>query len=263
MPPEPPLPVPLVLVLHGTGGSGLLAIEETGLADFAAVHGFAVAFPEGLAVNPDRPAKFLSNPQRWNDGSTRPGDKLHTDHNDVEFLEAVIRDASARTGAERVFLTGFSNGAGMAFRIAAERTELIRAVAPVAGHCWIDDPMPTRAIPTLFLIGDRDPLIPMTDGLVNLPWFTQPVQRRGIGHSLKKWAKALGYGPTSEVISESAGIRTEDFGPAFRSITVADLGHHWPGGKGLLNPRIGGTPSDLLNANEVIWEFFRQSLEAG
>ena len=249
----------LVLLLHGTGGSALLAIEETRFADFAATKGFAVAFPDGLAVNPDLPAKFLSNPQRWNDGSTRPGDKLHTDHDDVGFLEAVIRDASARTGAERVFLTGFSNGAGMAFRFAAERTELIRAVAPVAGHCWIENPKPSRTIPTLFLMGDGDPLIPMTDRLVDLPWFTQPVPRPGIGHSLRKWAKGLGYGGEVESISEADGIRVEKFGPALCSITIADLGHHWPGGKGLLNPRIGGTPSGLLNANDVIWNFFRAS----
>ncbi len=249
----------LVVMLHGTGGSGLLAIEETGLAEFAARNRFAVAFPEGLAVNPDLPAKFLSNPQRWNDGSTRPGDQLHTEYHDVGFLETVIRDASARTGAGRVFLTGFSNGAGMAFRFAAERTELIRAVAPVAGHCWIDEPKPSRAIPTLFLIGGGDPLIPMSDGPVNLPWFTQPVQRPGIGYSLRNWAKGLGYGQRPALISDAGGIRVEEYGPAFRSITIADLGHHWPGGKGLLNPRIGGTPSDLLNANEVIWEFFRAS----
>ena len=249
----------LVLMLHGTGGSARLAIEETRLADFAARNGFAVAFPDGLPVNPDRPATFLSNPQRWNDGSTKPGDKLHSANDDVGFLEAVIPDAAARTGADRVFLTGFSNGAGMAFRFAAERTHLIRAVAPVAGHCWIDDPKPSRPIPTLFLLGDRDPLIPMTDGPVNLPWFTQPVHRPGIGHSLRKWAKGLGYGSTPEAISESAGLRIEHYGPAFRSITIGGLGHHWPGGQGLLNPRIGGEPSNSLDANEVIWEFFRSS----
>ena len=248
-------------MLHGTGGSGLLAIEETGLADFARRAGFAVAFPEGLPVNPDLPAKFLSNPQRWNDGCTGPGDKLHTANDDVGFLEAVIGDAVERAGADanRVYLTGFSNGAGMAFRFAADRTDVIRAVAPVAGHCWIDNPKPTRPIPTLFLIGDCDPLIPLHDGPVNLPWFPQPVHRPGIGQSLAKWAVALGYDPPAKLIADAGGIREEEYGPSFRTITIDGLGHHWPGGKGLLNPRIGGSPSNLLNANEVICDFFRQS----
>lgn len=248
-------------MLHGTGGSGLLAIEETGLADFARRAGFAVAFPEGLPVDPDLPAKFLSNPQRWNDGSTRPGDKLHTANDDVGFLEAVIGDAVERAGADanHVYLTGFSNGAGMAFRFAAERADMICAVAPVAGHCWIDNPKPTRPIPTLFLIGDCDPLIPLHDGPVNLPWFSQPVHRPGIGQSLAKWAVALGYAPLPKLIAVAGGIREEEYGPSFRTITIHELGHHWPGGKGLLNPRIGGSPSNLLNANEVICDFFRHS----
>lgn len=251
----------LVLMLHGTGGSGLLAAEETGLVDFAQRAGFAVAFPEGLPVNPNAPAKFLSNPQRWNDGGTRPGDKLHTDFDDVGFVEAVIRDAVKWTGADprRVYLTGFSNGAGMAFRFAAERTEWIRAVAPVAGHCWLDAPKPSRPIPTLFLIGDRDPLIPKVEGFVDLPWFPQPVLRPGIDRTLEKWAVGLGYEPTPQRIADAGGIVEAEYGPAFRTVTIPGLGHHWPGGRGLLNPRIGGDPSNALDANARIWEFFQQA----
>lgn len=237
-------------------------MQETGLADFARKAGFAVAFPDGLAVDPDSPAKFLSNPQRWNDGSTQPGNKLHIDHDDVGFLAAVIADATGQvqTDTTRVFLTGFSNGAGMAFRFAAERAELIRAVAPVAGHCWIENPQPSRPIPTLFLIGNRDPLIPLDDGAVTLPWFPNPVPRRGIGHSLAKWATGLGYGTIPTRRTHAGGVLEEEYGPCFHSLTIDGLGHHWPGGRGLLNPRIGGHPSNVLNANERIWEFFQQSL---
>ncbi len=257
-----PLQPPLVLMLHGTGGSGALAAAETRLADFARRAGFAVAFPEGLPVDPDAPAKFLSNPQRWNDGGTRPGDKLHTDCDDVGFLEAVIRDALARTGADsrRVFLTGFSNGAGMAFRFAAERTERIRAVAPVAGHCWLDAPKPSRPIPTLVLIGDRDPLIPKVEGFVDLPWFPHPVLRPGLDRTLQKWAVGLGYDSAPKRIANAGGIVEVEYGPAFRAVTIAGLGHHWPGGRGLLNPRIGGSPSDALDANARIWEFFERAI---
>jgi len=232
-------------MLHGTGGTALLAIEETRLAEFADRAGFAVAFAEGLAVNPELPAKFLSNPQRWNDGSTRAGHPLHTDNDDVGFLAAVVADATVRAGAdpERVFLTGFSNGASMAFRFAAERAELIRAVAPIAGYNWIGDPRPTRPVPTLFLIGDADPLIPLHGGAVQLPWFPQPVVRPGIEPGLQAWRRGLGGAAATH----------------FKMEVIPGLGHHWPGGKGLLNPRIGGTPSDAVDANERIWEFFRAS----
>jgi polyhydroxybutyrate depolymerase len=45
----------------------------------------------------------------------------------------------------------------------------------------------------------------------------------------------------------------------FKMEVIPGLGHHWPGGKGLLNPRIGGTPSDAVDANSRVWEFFRSS----
>ncbi len=236
---------PLLLMLHGTGGTALLAVEETRLAEFADRAGFAVAFPEGLAVTPDRPAKFLSNPQRWNDGSTRPGHPLHTDNDDVGFLAAVLDDATARANAdpERVFLTGFSNGASMAFRFAAERADLIRVVAPIAGYNWIEDPRPSRPVPTLFLIGDADPLIPLQGGEVQLPWFPQPVVRPGIEPGLLAWKRGLGGAAATH----------------FEMEVIPGLGHHWPGGKGLLNPRIGGMPSDALDANGRIWEFFESA----
>ena len=41
-------------------------------------------------------------------------------------------------------------------------------------------------------------------------------------------------------------------------MTVDGLGHHWPGGKGRLNPRIAGPPSDRVNGTELVWEFFKE-----
>ena len=49
---------------------------------------------------------------------------------------------------------------------------------------------------------------------------------------------------------------------AFDAVTVDGLGHHWPGGRALLNPRTAGPPSDVVNATEMIWTFFKQAQEA-
>ena len=58
----------------------------------------------------------------------------------------------------------------LAFRLAAECADWIAALAPVAGHCWIDDPQPERPVPTLYLTGVDDPLIPLAGGRVRTPW---------------------------------------------------------------------------------------------
>jgi len=233
-------PWPLVLMLHGTGGSAAFAADETRLVPFAAEAGFVIAFADGLPVNPAEPPRFLSNPQRWNDGSTAPGDPFHVDTDDVGYLTEVIADAVARAECDtaRVYLTGFSNGAAMAFRFAAERSDLLAAVAPIAGYCPASVPVPARPVPTLFLLGEADLLIPVAGGPVRLPWGNRTVVRPPIRDTITRWESRLGT--------------------PFEVVTVPGLGHHWPGGKGQFNTRIGGPTSDGLDANREIWAFFRR-----
>ena len=258
-------PVPLVLMLHGTGGSAAFAADETGLAAFAAAEGFAVAFPDGLPVKPHEPARFLTNPQRWNDGSTRHGDLLHSDTDDVGYLTEVVFDAIQRANADpaRVYLTGFSNGAGMAFRFAAERAELLAAVAPLAGYCHLPEPRPIRPVPTLYIVGDSDLLIPLHGGTVRLPWGNRTEVRPPVSDTLAKWATAIGCRAKPEESLEDRMVRAvfpplSRFALEFAAVVVHGLGHHWPGGKGQFNPRLGGPTSDRLDGNREIWSFFRR-----
>ena len=51
--------------------------------------GFALAVPDALAVDPDQPPRFLTNPQRWNDGSAWPGKPSFRGFDDSGFLAAV------------------------------------------------------------------------------------------------------------------------------------------------------------------------------
>lgn len=250
----------LVIVLHGTGGTADWAEDETGWSQTADQHGFLLAFPQGLPPNPALPPRFLSNPPRWNDGATVPGDPLHSDTDDVAFLDALLDDVLTResVSARHVYLTGFSNGAGMTFRYAAERAGRLAAIAPVAGYCWVPHPRPLRPVPTLFIVGASDPLIPLQAGSVRLPWGNRTVERPGIWDTLRRWADANHCVTEPLIVAEHGGV-TEWLFPGmvdFRVLTIAGHGHHWPGGKGQLNPRIGGVPTNTLNANTRIWEFF-------
>jgi polyhydroxybutyrate depolymerase len=254
-------PRPLVLFLPGTGGTAEWAADEARLPEFAAGAGFVLAVPEALPPDPGKPPKFLTNPPRWNDGAVVPLPELRVDADDAGFLRGVISDVEARTAIDprQVYVAGFSNGAGMTFRLAAELAERIAAIAPVAGYCWTTA-KPARPVPTLYLIGDSDPLIPLRGGDVTLPWGNKVVRRSPLMTMLERWADAIGCEPASVITSDTGGVRMERFpGPTqFEFVTVAGLGHHWPGGRGQLNPRIGGTPSSRLDANAVIWEFLRR-----
>lgn len=242
---------PLVVFLTGTGGTAAWADRETGWSALAARAGFALAVPEALPPDPAAPPSFLRNPPRWNDGSPPLFDAPPAD--DVAFLEAVLD----RCGAARALVTGFSNGAGMAFRFAAERATRVAAVAPVAGHFWARAANPARPVPTLFVIGTEDRLVPLRGGDAPSPWLNRLVRRPPVADTLERWAAALGCSPVPELL-RAGPVRAERYpGPVrFEALTVEGLGHHWPGGRAQLNPRLAGPPGAALNATEAIWEFF-------
>jgi len=232
-----PGPLPLVVMLHGTGGTATWAADEAGWADAAERHGFAVVYPEGLPPDPAKPAKFITNPPFWHDGSFGPGDD-DAIAADCRFISMLLDQLIAKNvaDADRIFVTGFSNGAGMCFAAATAMSERFRAMAPVAGHCWLDLPKPLRPLPTLYIVGDSDPLIPLAGGWVRTPWSRQRL-KPSVNETLQKWA--------------TAGCPVE-------SIIIPNHGHHWPGGRGMLAERIGGIRSHAMNACERIWQFFER-----
>lgn len=251
---------PLVLMLHGAGGSAAWARDESQLNETADRHGFIAAYPEGLAVDPDQPSAFLKNPQVWNAGAG-PGLIVNRGPDDVAFLDAVLDDLMGRANVDpqRVYVTGFSNGAAMTFRFAAERGQRLRAIAPLAGYCpHVQSAV--RAVPTLYMVGADDPLVPVGGGDVVSPWDGRIDQRPPLADSLARWATAMGLPPTPRLASDDDGLRIEEFGDIdgqFRSVTIAKLGHHWPGGLGRLKRSLAGKPSQAVSANEWIWDFFR------
>jgi len=260
--PSSPHPLPLVLFLHGAGGSAEWADEETGWSRLAASERFALALPEGLPPDPAKPPKFLTNPLRWNDGSPGPTG-LPSTADDVAFLARVIEDVSQRIRVDpaRIYTTGFSNGAGMTFRLAGGLAGKLAAIAPVAGLFWCRETMPARPVPTLYMIGDADPLVPWRGGRVRSPWLHRLVSKPSVPESLETWAAANGCVAVPLVGSSSRGVRVEVYpGPVeCRVQVIAGLGHHWPGGLGRLTPKLAGPPSNALDATAEIWRFFKNS----
>lgn len=253
-------PVPAVIMLHGAGGTARLAANQTGWASRAGAEGFIAAFPEGSARDPSGPPDFLRNPQTWNDGSGR-GHVARDAVDDVAFVAALLDrliDAGADPGA--LFVTGFSNGGSLAFRVGTELADRVAAIAPVAGHCWVE-PAPGAVVPLLYLIGDADPLNPMEGGTVRTPWGQveeHPAPRR----SLERWAGAAGC-PLEDGSREEDGVSWS--GPVgcpvpMRMGVIHGHGHIWPGGPRLLPETIAGPAVRSLRATDAIWRFFQHRL---
>jgi len=260
------IPMPLVIMLHGGGGTSKGAAAETGWSTKADEAGFLVVFPDAMPPDPTKPSRFVGNPQLWNDGSER----FYAGQNkvdDVGFIEAMLDELMARfaVDARRVFVTGFSNGASMAFRVGAELSRRIAAIAPVAGACWLEPLTLERPVPMCYITGTADPLNLIEGGVPKLLMGGSDTVRAKpkppVRDSIMKWAKVLGCPATPKETTEANGVRIETYGPGQAGsevvcITVDGLGHTWAGGKSLLPEFMVGKRSDKIKATDVIWDFF-------
>lgn len=118
---------PLVVVLHGYGGSNDPA--AFGMNPTADRHGFAVCYPRG-----ERDGRGTSC---WNVGYPFQAD-MPID--DIQFLDDLIGHLHRRYGLSRrnVFCTGMSNGGDMCYLLASRRPELFAALGPVAGFMSVE-----------------------------------------------------------------------------------------------------------------------------
>jgi len=255
--------LPLVLMFHGAGGTGVGTMRQTGWDKKADQAGFIVVCPDGTPADPLRPPAFRINPQLWNDGTGRGAiGRLNVD--DVGFVRSLLDSLCTHYAIDpkRIYAAGHSNGAGMTFRLGTELATRFAAIAPDASYCWLADPKPARPVPTLYLVGEEDPLVPLAGGLVLMPWGGTE-NRPPVSETLTRWAKALGCNPTPVLVSNTGGVRIMRYtgpkpGEELLSYTISGLGHAWPGGWTPLPESLIGPKTDKLNATDVVWNFFQK-----
>ena len=101
-------PVPLLVVLHGTGGDARTTREWLGLDEFAAQFGFITLYPHSPDGQWDAGAGILEH---------GTGERVRRD--DTGYIVKIIEEV-ARThllDREKVFVVGVSDGAAMAVRL--------------------------------------------------------------------------------------------------------------------------------------------------
>lgn len=255
--------IPLVIMFHGGGGTGVWAMKETGWDKKADEEGFLAVFPDGTRPHPSKPAKFAGrNAQSWNDGSGRAISAAERNVDDIGFIRAMIDDLKTNYNIDpkRIYATGFSNGGSMTFRVGRELSEIVAAIAPSAGADWTNLP-PARAIPILYLTGTEDPLNPLEGGKIGIREFGFGV-KKPVRETIARWVDML-YCPSEPGVSyDKNGVKGISYSPCKNGAevvfyTVEGMGHVWAGHKNLLPEKIVGKSSDKIDANDVIWEFFR------
>lgn len=166
-------PRPLVILLHGHGGSAAQALGQARtaapLSEWLAIgqrEGLLIAAPDGLSGSDGRSG--------WNDCRRDTATNPRSD--DVAFLSALIERevAQHRADPNRIYLMGMSNGGLMALRYAMEAGDRLAGVVAVSASMATDSRCPSIKAPlSLLLIGGT------ADGI--MPWDGGPVGRRQEG----------------------------------------------------------------------------------
>ncbi|MFT4515778.1 MAG: poly(3-hydroxybutyrate) depolymerase [Planctomycetota bacterium] len=150
--------MPLLVVLHGGGGSGEQIRTTTGLDKLGVRQGFVVAFPDGTGR---LPKKLLT----WNSGGIDVYAQRH-EIDDVDFLKNVVVNIQKKVpiNSDRIFVVGHSNGGMMCHRLAREAADVFDGIAVVAGAMNFTDNGVHGPIATLLIHGTNDKNVPFEGG---------------------------------------------------------------------------------------------------
>lgn len=149
---DPDRSYPLLLVLHGWGGTSLLNQVYLGFTNAADTRDILVAAPDGTI---DRDGKPF-----WN-ASDVCCDVYDTGVDDVGYLMTFVDDIRAAypVDDQRIYVIGHSNGGFMAHRLACERADVFAAIMSLAGAAAFPDPascVPSVPVSVLQVHGDAD-----------------------------------------------------------------------------------------------------------
>ncbi len=253
--------VPIVIVLHGFGGNSKNVLEQGKWIEKSEKEGFLAVGLDGMLKHPTQRESFLSNPRSWNSGGLTHNRENKAD--DVGFVNAAIDRVRSdfSVDANRIYVTGFSNGAAMAFRVGAELSDRIAAIAPVANSFLSNSDRLKYPVALLMIWGTADPLSPINGGQVRRSG--QIAFRPSAIDSWQKWGQLLHCSLIPQTIYDRNGVKGQKFTSCSANSDAAfyridGMGHNWPGGRNMLPERIVGQKSNAIDATDLIWEFFTQ-----
>ena len=244
---------PLVVVLHGGLGGAEQAESAYGWNDVADRESFTVVYPEGTDV---------AIGHAWNAGSCC-GPPAAGGVDDVGFVTAVIDGFVAARVADprRIYATGISNGAMLAYRLACEQGGRFAAIGPVSGTITSTCPTPPP-VPVLHIHGLADGNVPF-GGSASTKGTNIGTVRTAVPEVMRRFRAAAAC-PAPTVTTTGPVTRSSAACPGGVDVVLIAIdgaGHQWPGSTVEPSPaalRLGvDPPSKVLNATNVLWDFFR------
>jgi polyhydroxybutyrate depolymerase len=251
-------PYPVVLAFHGGTSNAEQMVHFCSLNDKADRAGFLVVYPNGTG----RLEKVLT----WNGGNCC-GYAVLNQVDDVAFVRALLDDLATlvQIDPKRVYATGISNGAILAYRLASELSDRIAAIAPVSGPMGTDKCHPQRPVSVIHFHGTADEFAPFDGGKGAKS--ISGTSFSSVAHSIHAWVQANGCPdqPREEHVPDKAKdgtrITRKIYGPGKEGaevilVVIEGGGHTWPGRE----PRVRflGKSTKNISANDLMWDFFEK-----
>jgi len=247
-------PLPVVVALHGAFSTARELERQSGLSLLADREGFLVVYPQGIGLG-----DWF---RHWNSGYCC-GKARRMNLDDVGFALAAVDDVARRNPVDRsrLYIAGFSNGGMLAYRIAAEHSDIVAAVAVVSatigGVPAPNEPewsivQPKMPVAVLAIHGVADANIPFEGG--------RGAQSHGessaisVARSMRFWVDADRCGAQPQVESLARGhVELQSWSGCHDDTQVVlyslnNWGHEWPQEK-----LLGG-----FDATGTIWRFFER-----
>ena len=234
---------PVIISLHGGGDYADANMEYTGFTKINNQNNLVLLFPQGTVA-----------PGKGDTGWFAGGDCSNLEVCDLSFIERLIDYSidELSIDSSRVFVSGFSNGAFMAYTTACFLSNKVAAVAPVSGSLSPEDYEscdPQRPIPVIHLHGEDDSAIPVQGGdyitplqLVSNYWSSFNLCNENVTTSGED-LNGDGYAWYSEI-----STNCQD-GVSINFTYLENFDHNWPS-----TESDKGSGSDIDGAT-FIWDF--------
>ena len=202
-------PYGLVVVLHGSGGTGQTAYEKFKLQNQGNAQ-FVFLYPDALPADSGEP--------RWD---------TERDSDDYAFFDAIVNDTEQAfcIDRDRLFVTGFSLGARFTSMLGCFRGDIIRAIAPGA---------PGMAADSLPLVAETEAGHCRGEVGAWVFWGTEdPDHQEGAALVRDYYSQIDGCDATRTPLDMPPECEAYDHCPGASPVTwcTYDLNHQWPDGQ--------------------------------
>lgn len=234
--------MPLVIFLHGAGGNGSGAYNNSGWKELGDSLGVITAFPSSWRYQVVKEGRTnCETTSQWNSYQlTFCGSADQTPRDDTRFIEMIMDELISHLSVDttRMYVAGFSNGGNMAGRCGIELSHRLAAAAMHAGSLPADTSLtPLRAIPMCLTVGSKDPRWLEFSGLPALPMDVAALlQAAPAAQSLfNTYINSLGLNNNPQLDSTWRGklasatylSATGQNNPQFRVAIIKNLGHQY------------------------------------